>query len=98
MRAGAYPELPGALTFSFCSKRKFPAQRRAIPLEISLRSAKGHELGARNELIMGNDWRLEARNSGFSARPLPVIGVRRVIMQTRAHVHVHRTAPLQWRS
>src|SRR6478672_13822657 len=35
-------------------------------------------------------------NSGFSPGPSPIIGVRRVIMQSRAHDDAHRTAPLQW--
>src|SRR6201996_736485 len=30
-------------------------------------------------------------NNGFSSRPLPIIGVRRVIMQSRAHDFFHRT-------
>jgi hypothetical protein len=37
-------------------------------------------------------------NSGFSPRPLPIIGVRRAIMQCRAHDDDHRTAPLEWRA
>jgi hypothetical protein len=37
-------------------------------------------------------------NSGFSPRPLPIIGVRRVIVQCRAHDDAHRTAALQWRA
>src|SRR6185437_11800620 len=36
-------------------------------------------------------------NSGFSSRPLPLIGVRRGIVQCRGHDDAHRTAPLQWR-
>src|ERR1700760_2685728 len=47
--------------FSFWSTQKFPTQRRAIPWEISLRNVKGRESGARNELIMGNGRRFEAR-------------------------------------
>ena len=31
-------------------------------------------------------------------RLLPIIGVRRALMQSRAHDRAHRTAPLQWRS
>ena len=40
--------------FSFWSSQNFPPPQRAIPWEISLRSAKGHESGARNEVITGN--------------------------------------------
>src|SRR5689334_3028483 len=45
---------PDAQIFLFWSTRKFSTRRRAIPLEISLRNVKGHETGARNELITGN--------------------------------------------
>src|SRR5579871_4190003 len=71
--------------FSFWSAHKFPTRRRAIYWEISLRSVKGPDSGARNELIMGNGRRSRPANSGFSSRPLPLIGVRRVIVQCRAH-------------
>jgi hypothetical protein len=79
----------------FWSTHKFPTQRRAIPWEISLRNVKGHESGARSELTMGNGWLLGARKQRLFPRPLPIIGVRRVIMQCRAHDNAHRTAPLK---
>src|SRR5512142_817298 len=71
--------------FCFWSTRKFPTRRRAVPWEISLRNAKGHESSARNALIMGNGRRFEIRKQRLFLRPLPVIGVRRVITQYRAH-------------
>ena len=74
-----------ARRFSFFSTYKFPTRRQAIPWEIALRNVKGHESGARNELMMGNGRRLEARKQRLFFRPLPVIGVRRAIMQCRAH-------------
>src|SRR6185312_6780785 len=70
---------------SLWSTQKFPTRRRAIPWEISLRNVKGPESGARNELTMGNGRRFEARKQRRFPRPLPVIGVRHVIMQSRAH-------------
>ena len=81
--------------FSFWPTHKFPTRRRAIPWEISLRTVKGPESGARSELIMGDGRRFEARKRRLFPRPLPVIGVRRAIMQSRAHDLPHRTAPLQ---
>ena len=84
--------------FSFWPTHKFPTRRRAIPWEISLRTVKGPESGARSELIMGNGRRFEARKQRLFPRPLPIIGVRRLIVQSRAHDLPHRTAPLQWRS
>src|SRR5262249_44865189 len=74
-----------ARTFSFWSRHKFPTRRRAIPWEISLRNVKGHESGARSELIMGNGRRSEARKQQLFPQPLPLIGVRRELMQCRAH-------------
>ena len=47
--------------FSFWSTHKFPPRRRAIPWEISRRSVKGHDSGARSALMMGNGRRYEAR-------------------------------------
>lgn len=41
---------------------------------------------------MGNGRRFEARKTAAFAEPLPLIGVRHAIMQSRAHDHVHRTA------
>ena len=74
-----------ARRFFFWSTDKFPTGRRAIPWEISLRSVKGYESGARNERTMGNGRRFEARKQRLFPRPLPVIVVRRVIVQCRAH-------------
>ena len=71
--------------FSFWSTRRFPTRRRAIPGEISLRNVKGPESGARSELVMGNGRRFEARKQRLFPRPLPIIGVRRAIVQCRAH-------------
>ena len=82
--------------FSLWSADKFPTRRRAIPSEISLRTVKGPESAARSKLIMGNGRRFEARKQRLFPRPLPVIGVRRGIMQCRAHDEAHRTAPLPW--
>ena len=90
--AGSAP-LRQARRFSFWPTHEFPTRRRAISWEISLRSVKGHETGARSELIMGNGRRFEARKQPLSPRPLPIIGVRRGIMQCRAHDVDDRAAP-----
>ena len=82
--AGSAP-LRLARDFSFRSTHKFRTRRRAIPWEISLRNVKGHDSGARSELIMGNGRRFEARKQRLFPRPSPGIGVRRMIMQCRAH-------------
>src|SRR5690348_1064137 len=75
---------PGAQSFLF-GRHNFPTRRRAISWEISRRNVKGHDSGVRNELMMGNGRRFEARKQRLFLRPLPIIGVRRVIMQCRAH-------------
>ena len=88
----------GGLIFSFWPTDKFPPRQRAIPWEISRRSVKGHDSAARSALIVGNGRQFEARKQRLFPRPLPIIGVRRAIMQCRAHDDAHRTAPLRWRS
>jgi hypothetical protein len=87
-----------ASRFSFWSIDKFPARRRAIHWEILLRRVKGHDSGARVELIMGHGRRFEARRQRLFPEPLPVIGVRRGIVQNRAHDDSHRTALFPRRS
>src|SRR5262249_38987150 len=56
-------------------------------------NVKGHESGARNELIMGNGRRFQARKQRLLPRPSPIIGVRSAIMQCRAHDDHDRAAP-----
>ena len=46
--------------FLFWPTRKFPPRRRAVPREISRRSVKGADSGARSALVMGNGRRYEA--------------------------------------
>src|SRR5579871_3686206 len=79
--------------FSFWSTQKFPTRWRAIPWEIPRRNVEGPDSDARSELVMGNGRRFEARKPQLSPRPLPLIGVRRVIMQCRAHDDDDRAAP-----
>ena len=71
--------------FFFWSTDKFPARRRAIPWEIALCNAKGRDSGAHNELITGNGPPFCRVFAGIFREPMPVIGVRRVIMQCREH-------------
>ncbi|MGE5149247.1 MAG: hypothetical protein ACM3II_03920, partial [Rhodospirillaceae bacterium] len=71
----------GALIFSFWSTQKFPTRRRAIPWEISLRNAKGHESSACNALTLGNGWRFEARKQRLF---LPAIALNRCSARDRA--------------
>jgi hypothetical protein len=64
-----------ARTFSFLGDRKFPAGQSAISWEISTPSVEGAESGARDESMMGNGRRFEARKGRLFPRPLPIIGV-----------------------
>src|SRR6185503_4954442 len=76
---------PRTAPFLFWSTHKFSMRRRAIPWEISRRTVKGPESGAHNELIAGNGPRFCRVFAGISREPMPVIGIRRVIMQCREH-------------
>jgi|SRR5690349_8783478 hypothetical protein len=84
---------PGAQIFHFRSIDKTPTRRRAIPWEISLRNVEGPESGARHELTMGNGSSFCCVFTGLFPEPLPIIGVRRAIMQSLAHDDDHYTAP-----
>jgi hypothetical protein len=79
--------------FSFRSADKFPARRRAIRWEISPRNVEGPDAGARNELVTGNGPSFCGVFSGLFRESLPVIGVRREIVQCRAHDDDDRAAP-----
>ena len=83
-----------ACRFSFRPIRtNFQRGREQFAWEISLHNVEDHESGARDELIMGNGRRSRGLESGIFPEPLPVIGVRRVIMQCRAHDEADRAAP-----
>src|SRR6185437_2038808 len=89
---------PGAQIFLFGrhtnfqhAGERFPGKSRSGTPKVANRA-----LATRSLWAMAGDSR--PANSGFSPRPLPIIGVRRVIVQCRAHDDDHRTAPRQWRS
>ena len=75
---------PGAQIFLFGRYTNFQRSGERFPGK----SRSGTSKVTNSALAAGSygQWRaFEARNSGFSSRPLPIIGVRRVIMQCRAH-------------
>jgi hypothetical protein len=89
---------PGTQIFLFGRHVNFQRGGERFPGKSRFRTSKATNPALATSSLWAMDGDSRPGNPAFFRRPLPIIGVRRGIMQCRAHDLPHRTAPLQWRS